>query len=409
MMLLSKHSFRVSLIGIMVFLLVACNQSSATPTVILPTAPMATKTVAIIPPTVSLPTAMPPPPPSPTFLPTATPTAPPTPTITPLPPTATPIPFQPGAEMIGQANCCQEFNFSSDGKFYYYDKPQASGRAGTYVYDLNSKQSTFLIEQFGSFSPDLSLLGVSRRDRGTTLIQQVKDGSTLATLQNKGENVVFSPDNSRLAYLLRLPTPEGASAPQRFELWVGEVNGTNLRAVWTLREGDNLAWFPDNRRLLLTARDPPNQRFGLWVIDTQAPPAQAANLIVESKGLILARLSANAKNIAYGIALQGDVKSGLWLIDENGTNPTKLSWQGSWEWSRAKADELFYVPVRSTGETSSSLWSYNVSTNQSTRLIDPNLLPLQIAENQMRISPDGKSLIYRKTGDYSLWRLRFRP
>lgn len=376
-------------------LLVACNQTTVNPTATTVVTQVATPTVITT--TQALPTVP--------AIPTATPTARPTLTPTPPPPTptATLPPFKPTEQALGGANCCQEFAFAADGRLYYYDKPQGATRAGTYLHDLATNQRTLLNNQFGIFSPNLEIIAVSQRDRGLSTIEQVKDGKLIATLQNKGDSVVFSPDNRQIAYLLRLPTPEGASAPQNFEVWVGEVSGANLRPVWKGREGDNLTWFPDNRRILLTARDAANRLFGLWVVDTIT---LTANLIIESKGLISAGLSADGKQIVYGVIFQGDNESGVWRANADGTRRTKFSWQGGWAWSFTNPAELFYLPLGAEGE---SLWSFNPATGQATRLTDPNSLKLRVAENQWKISPDGKSLVYRKADDYSVALVRFRP
>jgi Tol biopolymer transport system component len=236
----------------------------------------------------------------------------------------------------------------------------------------------------------------------------VSDGKRLATLSNRASPTLISPDKTKLAYLLRLTNQAGPEAPQHFELWTGNLDGSNLRVVWNLTEGDNLAWFPDNRRLLLTARDSADQRFGLWVVDTQAAPNQEATLIVESKGLIAATLSSDGAKVVYALTLQG-ANSGIWLANSDGSQRRKFDWVGGWRWSPANASELFYIPARASGETSSALWSYDTSTAKATRLTDPAALPFQFNLDEWQISPDNKALAYRHAADNALWLLRFRP
>ncbi|MEI6043909.1 MAG: hypothetical protein WCS37_05910 [Chloroflexota bacterium] len=314
---------------------------------------------------------------------------------------ALPIPFQPIQRQIAPPNCCQAFAFARDGRLYYYDK------SATALLDLAGGQSQRLTTRWGLFSPDLSLVAFSARVGGPTTIEQVNDGTRRATLQNRSSLTLISPDNTRLAYLLRSPN-QAPEAPQLFELWTGHLDGSNLRATWTLREGANLAWFPDSRHLLLTARNVANNRFGLWVVDSQATTGQSATLIVESKGLLAATLSSDGERVVYAITLQGEVNSGVWLANADGSNRRKFDWVGGWHWSPVNGTELFYSPIRAAGETASALWSYDVAHQQATRLTDPVTLPLRLSFDQWQIAPDNKNMVYRSTTDNALWLVRFR-
>ena len=409
---MKKRNFWLILIAL---LLVACGEPSVTarPTTLAPPAsparsfqiadqgtptaglivvtPAASATAGPIAPTTSPPSIIP----ATTAIPsTATPA-----------PTATPVPFQLSQQQIGLPRCCQAFAFAQDGRLYFYDKPVNAPRPATYSYDLASGQQQLLSNRFGFFSADLKLVAVSDRATGLTTIEQVSDGTRRATLQNQASSILFSPDQTRLAYLLRSPNQAGSEAPQLFSLWTGQLDGSGLRSIWDLREGDNLAWFGDSRHLLLTARNAANTSFGLWVIDTQAAPGQNANLIVESKGLIAASVSADGAYVVYAITLQGEANSGVWLARTNGGDRHKFDWQGGWRWV---GQELFFIPNRVPGETASSLSVYDPATHQATRLTDPTILPLQITGDQWEIAPDSKNLVYRGT-DNALWLLHFRP
>jgi Tol biopolymer transport system component len=180
---------------------------------------------------------------------------------------------------------------------------------------------------------------------------------------------------------------------------VGKTDGTSLRSVWSLKEGANLAWFPDNRHLLLTARDAANQRFGLWVVDTSGQGA--ASLIVESKGLTVASFSAEGARVAYAVSGQGEANSGIWSALADGSNREKLSWLGSWRWSWLEPERLYYLPV---GEN--ALWSYDFTNGKATRMTDPATMPLKVAGNEWVLLPADKGLVYRNASDNSLWWLQ---
>jgi hypothetical protein len=307
---------------------------------------------------------------------------------------------------VGAPNCCQAFNFAADGRLYFYDKPQ-NGKAGTYTLDVqaSASQAQFLSSSFGFFSPDLSLVAQADSAKGTTTIAQVADGAKRAALQNSASPTLISPDKTQVAYLLRSTNQDSPEAPQRFDLWVGKVDGTGLHSVWSLREGANLAWFPHSSNLLLTARDASNQRFGLWVINTTAPVGQNAKLIVESKGLIAASLSSDGNYMAYAIAFEGAANSGVWVANADGTNSKKLDWIGGWRWSLLQPQELFYIPAVVADSNEAGLWAYDFQSGQSQHLVST---PLAIISDQWQVSPADNSLVYRNSKDNSLWFLRFR-
>jgi len=381
---------------VIVFLLTLTACGDTNPTTLAPSPTPTLQPTAIITPNPSTPTVGP----LPTLnLPTTTPLVTATPTQ--IPPTDQP--FSPTTRQILPPACCRNFGFSPDNKLYYYDKPAGQPKPATYLFDPITSQSQQLFAGFGNFSSDLSLVAVSNSKTGLINIEKVKDGSLLAKLPHKTTEVIFSPDNSHLAYLVRSSRQDGPEEPQLFELWAEKIDGTELRTVSRLREGANLAWFPDNRRLLLTARDEANQRFGLWVIDLESGKA---TLVVESKGLIAASLSSDGEYLAYAVTLQS--KSEIWLAKSDGTQAVKMGWVGGWRWSSSSKNELYYIPARSSGETANALWVYNLTTEKANRLTDPAILPLKIALDEWQMSPDNKTLVYRNAVDNALWLLRFR-
>ncbi|HEX2910315.1 MAG TPA: hypothetical protein VH186_05865 [Chloroflexia bacterium] len=326
--------------------------------------------------------------------------------VTPVPATATSVSqsFRPVAKNIGSAGCCQEFSYSSDGKLVFYDKPAGDNRAGTWLLDPANAQRSYLTAGFGTFTPDRSLAALINDGAGTTTIQNLADGKTLATLNNRASQTLFSPDKKQLAWALRLAQQEGPEAPQHFELWAANLDGSNSRVVWKGTEIANLAWYPDNRRLLLTGRDASNQRFGLWIIDTTNG---SANLAVDSKGLTSASLSPDGEWLAWWVTLQGSNFSGVWIGHSDGSQANKVEWLGGFRWTAGH--ELLYIPVRQSGDNSSALWSFNPDNNQSKQLTDPAAIPLKIVEDQWQAAPDGKTIAYRNAADNALWQLTFRP
>ena len=351
------------------------------------TVPVATTTQAV---TTTRPTN-----PPPTTVPATTPN------VTAAPPT-TAAPVQASWKAIGGANCCLDFSFAGNDRLTYYDKPANNGRAGTYSFDLKNGQATFLTDGFGTFAPDLSLAALTDRPAGTTHLQDLSQNKPLGTLSNAASQTLISPDKKQVTYLLRAAQQDGPEAPQRFALWIANADGSGARAVWNGREAANLAWLPDNRRLMLTGRDAANQKFGLWVIGTDG----TATLIVESKGLTVAAPSGDGQWVAYWVTLQGAEYSGVWLAHADGSQAHKLAWQGGFRWDAT--NRLFYLPTRTEGQiTTSQVYRYDPTTDQTTRMTDPAKLPLQVALDQWQIAPNGLSLVFRNAADNALWLITF--
>lgn len=325
--------------------------------------------------------------------------------------TATASSFQPFNRQIAAANTCFYFDFASDGRFYCFNKP-ASGQSGTYTrYAGNPNDALKLLTtNFGQFSSDLSLLAVPTSSTGNTVIVQSGSGAEVGTVANRSTPTFISPDKKRIAYLLRSTQQDSPEAPQYFTLWTGNIDGSSLKSIWSLREGKDLQWFPDSRHLLLAARDESNQRFGLWVIDTQGQTNQNATLIVQSKGLWQCTLSADGKRVIYAVVFQGDSSSGVWSANADGSNRQKFNWQGDWRWSRANPNELFYFPVKTSGSriSADTLWSHDFASGKAQALTTPATLPLHIMNKQWQATPDGKSLAYRNATDNAVWYARFR-
>lgn len=287
-------------------------------------------------------------------------------------------------------------------RLVYYGTASGDNRLGSWLLNWRSGQRTFLTLGFGTFTSDLTLAALPNRNAGTTSVQNLATGQRVATLSNRASPTLFSPDQRQLAWLLRSAQQEGSEAPQRFELWVAGVDGSQARAVWNGREMANLAWFGDSRRLLVTARDEANRRFGLWVIDTGG----SASLIFESKGVTSAALSGDGEWVAWTVTLQGPERSGVWLARSDGRQAHKLGWVGSFRWT--SGNQLYYLPLRQPADAASALWQYDPTPDKPLRLTDPARVPLRVALDQWQLTPDYKGIIFRNESDNALWLLNFR-
>lgn len=332
------------------------------------------------------------------------------------PPTSAPTPtrqpaFTPVIRLVSPAHSGYYFSFAANGGLVFYAKPPDGTQPGSWVMTFSNLAWNFITPGFGNFTPDLTLAALTDKTAGTTVITELATNKTLATLQNRASSTIFSPDKKMIAYLLRSLQQAGPEEPQRFDLWVANVDGSQARSVWTGLEASNLAWFPDSQKLLWTGRDETNKRFGLWSKSiVQSDKTQPyVTTVIDSKGITAASLSGDGKWIAYWVMLQGSQFSGVWLARSDGSQAKKLDWMGGFRW--ADTGDLLYVPVRPEKETTSALWSFQPTTSQTTRLTDPAQLPLRIALDQWQVAPGSKSIVFRNASnnENSLHQLTFRP
>lgn len=310
--------------------------------------------------------------------------------------------------MVSPAHSGYYFSFAGDGRLVFYSKAFNGSQLGSWAVTPGNPAWTYLTPGFGNFTPDLTLAALTDKAAGTTTITDLTANKTLATLPNRASPAIFSPDKKMVAYLLRGLQQAGPEEPQRFELWVANVDGSQARAIWSGLEMANLAWFPTGRKLLFTGRDSANRKFGLWIKDFSLNDKTDAFTIIESKGLTVASLSTDGRWVAYWVMWQGEQFSGVWLARSDGSEAKKLDWLGGFRWT--DSGELFYLPVRQANETASALWSLEPSSGETTRWTDPAKQPLKIALDQWQVAPGSKSIVFRNAAgnDNSLWQLTFR-
>ena len=305
---------------------------------------------------------------------------------------------------LTRAGCCTLFGWSADGRVYYYDKPDG-GQAGTYIVEAAPNPTPRLLTaQWGSFTPDLSLVAAFGRANGGSFgfgvpvtISKV-GGGTIATLPDAGALFAFSPDKKRFVYARRDDQQDGPERPQLFTLWVGDV-ATQPKAgqLGKFREVADLQWLPDGGRIIFAGRDQTSARFGIWTMNTAAT---VATLAVETKGVRSLRLSPDGKQIAYSVALEADT-SGVWIAKTDGSARAKTPITGSFAWSPDNLSLLY----TQAGQSGFSLWRYNIADAKTSRLTDPATTSVA-ALTDWQLAPDGKAIAFRDK-DGTLNVLRF--
>jgi Tol biopolymer transport system component len=121
--------------------------------------------------------------------------------------------------------------------------------------------------------------------------------------------------------------------------------------------------------------------------------------------------SPDRRYLVYYVSFQPDtVKNGLWLLDLQQTDPQpqKRPFFGSYRWRDTQ--RLLYIPF-DPAAAGHNFYEYNVLTGQS-RPLFPGGTGLTVANNDWRVSPDGRSLalVADKAGALDgIWLLSLPP
>ncbi|MCW5854248.1 MAG: hypothetical protein KIT87_29540, partial [Anaerolineae bacterium] len=401
----------LSLLGL-VLTLAAC-QTATTPSVATPAPPPATAVAASINPAggnpqpQTGPARLVEPTITPTIAPrpTATATVPPSPTPSPRPsPTATPTP---PIRQLTEGGCCVGPSWSADGtKVIFLDRPAPDDPTGYYAVDITqpgAKPELFQ-RRIESWTGDFKYI-ITRGD-GFATIERVEDGQKFrintgrcSVSQPTGCNVSLSPDRALVSWSVTAEAT-GPFEQRRTRLWVANLDGSNARIVadvFSTRAGSG--WFPDNRRLLLTGRANLNsQDIFISVLDL-ATGKQTE--LVRGERINRGALSPDSQWLMYSIQFhQKEDLNGLWLIKTDGSEQRKLPFFGPLAWR--KPGKIVYVPLAEAADVH-QFWEYDVATNTSRPLTDPQTAPLKIAFGDWALSPDGNRVVYVDARDRNLW------
>jgi hypothetical protein len=103
----------------------------------------------------------------------------------------------------------------------------------------------------------------------------------------------------------------------------------------------------------------------------------------------------------YYVRLEAETnKNGVWLVDLGESNPTprKLPFFGTYRWRSNY--RLIYVPFE-PGAPSHNFYEYHV-LSERTRPLFPERANLTIANNDWRVSPDGRQIALAASRDRAL-------
>ncbi len=314
-----------------------------------------------------------------------------------LPATAPALQTTPAGRQLTGGDCCTSPLWSPDStQLRFIDRPGATMPAGLWGIDVTEAPPAvnLVTGWLGLYSPDERLVAYPDSASGTTIIERLADGRRWE-IDTQGERPSFSPDSRRLLWII---SDEDAPPDNRLAtVWLADVDGGNVRQILSERRVNVAGWL-SNDTLLLTRRVAGSSAETLLALSLE--DGRQTELITLPRPRGLAR-SLDGRYLVYYVTFEVDAaKNGTWLLDlaAETIEPQKLPFFGSYRWR--DNERLVYVPF-DPAATEHNFFEYNVRTGQS-RPLFPDGTGLTIANNDWRISPDGRRLALVAANDFEL-------
>lgn len=292
-----------------------------------------------------------------------------------------------GRQITGGDCCTQPYWTQDSTQVYFIDRPEPNAALGIWGVDLTQPEiGTHLItERLGIYSPDGALIAYPNRNTGLAVIERLADGQKWEVDIDE-QSVNFAPDSQHLIWSV---SDEDAPRDNREEaIWMANIDGANARIVFQGRRTNRVGWLSDDRWLMSRRITGGSdiQLFTLSLADGSQQELYAQ--LPEMRGTAF---SPDRRYLVYYVAFEADHnKNGLWLIDfqNPAQGPQKLPFFGTYRWRDNQ--RLVYIPLEPEA-TEHNFYEYDVLTGQS-RPLFPEGTTLMIANNDWRVSPDGRHI-----------------
>jgi hypothetical protein len=330
--------------------------------------------------------------PSPSPTPTPTPTPAPTPTPTPVPsPTPTPTP-EPGASVavVTESGCCGLFTWLDADHVLVFDQP-AGEKSGTWFVDVEDGERRSFSPGFGVSSRN-GVFATPVQGAGHTLILDAS-GATVGSVQNGGAVVWPSPSGTRVAWLERMAIATPSSSVNRANrLWVANGDGSSARPLLDLQAAA-LQWLPDDRHLVVAARNLAAQSAGIWLIDTDTGEVR---ILVETLFLQAMRVSPDGERVAFLRTLADDpALNGLWVVETFGDGVWRVPGQGSYRW-HSDSRSLWLLEIGAGWDEPDRLVLVDVESGAT---VTGMSLDGRVSNDAWEVAPDGRRVAFWRVAD----------
>ena len=321
------------------------------------------------------------------------------PTFTPAPtPTPSPTP-RPPLKQLTSGGCCVQPSWSPDSKqVWFLDKPSADAPPGTYAVNIDEpmKPPFRVLDLVGLYSRDLSL--VAYPEGRDTMVERLKTGERW-TIPNQGQAVVFSPDAKRIAWEIEESNADKPFDERRAQIYLARFDGEDPVLVTTVYGGGLVGWI-DDQRILFSGRPSLDVRERTLVaLDITH---NVASDLVKAERLGGIAVSPGGSWLAYFITFDEDAsRNGIWIERTDGSGAHRLDVWGAYQWR--DDSRLLYIPVRASASEPFVIGEYDTAKGTSRPVTDPATAPIEIANGDWRVSPDGRYVVYLNDADRNLW------
>ena len=292
-------------------------------------------------------------------------------------------------QQITVGTCCTRPYWNQDStQVRFVDQPAPDQPLGIWAVDVQQPGlgPQLVTDRLGIYSPDGKLIAYPDRDKGVVVIERLADGQQWE-IDTQEHGISFTPDSQGLIWTTY---DEDAPRDTREEtLWLSDVDGSDARAVFRSRRSDPVAWLA-NEKLLMVEGSAGTSEVRVF---THSLDDGTQWELMEGPRMRGLALSPDRRHMVYYVSLEEEVdRNGVWLLDleDPSDGPEKLSFFGTYRWRDDR--RLVYVPF-DPDASSHRFYEYNVLTGQ-TRELFPDGTSLTIANNDWRVSPDGRQIVF---------------
>jgi murein DD-endopeptidase MepM/ murein hydrolase activator NlpD len=304
-------------------------------------------------------------------------------------PDPTPLATLPRGRQLTTGNCCtQPYWNNNSTQVQFIDQPGATAPLGIWAIDVTQPEAgpEFITGRLGNFSPNGDYVAYPNPATGQAVIERLADGQTWE-FDTEKESLAFTPDSQSVIWTVS--DDDGPFNDNREEtIWLANLDGSDARVLLQTRRVNLAAWLSDSE-LLFTRRIPGGSDVQLFKLSLAT--GRQTNLL-QLPQLRSQTLSPDRRYMVYYVSLQPNPdENGTWLLDLQNPEqaPQKLPFFGTYRWR--DNERLVYVPF-DPAATEHDFYEYNLLTGQ-TRALFPGGTNLTIANNDWRISPDGRKIV----------------
>jgi Tol biopolymer transport system component len=238
---------------------------------------------------------------------------------------------------------------------------------------------------------------VVRQVGGQSEVEDIESGSRWM-LPTDGGQVLISPDGSRVVWWTASADEEHYHSLVTIQ--GAHIDGRHTRDLISMWRAVVVAFHPDGRRVVVTGR--PEREKAHYELALVHTDSGEMTTLASGSWLSDAALSPSGDWIVYMTSLDSEnpESNGIWVVPTSGGPPRKLDFVGAYRWR--DGHRLVLVPME-PGADYHSVWQLDVESYEMVRLVDPEDVPVRIANNDWSISPDGHTMAYVTEDDRSVW------